>query len=191
MGAEARLQEPGDRRPCESSRHPGEQSEWNLNDGGQPVDGVGDEDPRQSPYIELPLGSDVEQAGAKSERNAKAKDLIESVRGLLSARGKVTYVERNNALLVFDTRANLLEVRSAVRELDGRTQEAVEGVLTAAPSFAQDPKFQYALGITCMNAGKGAEAEAAFKKAVELDPANPEPYFHLATIAVGAKTCFA
>ena len=76
---------------------------------------------------------------------------------------------------------------AAVRELDGRTQEAVDGVLAAAPSFAQDAKFQYALGIMCVNAGKSAEAEAAFKKAVELDPANPEPYFHLATIAVGAN----
>src|SRR2546428_11657176 len=32
---------------------------------------------------------------------------------------------------------------AAVRALDGRTQAAVEGVLAAAPSFAQDPKFQY------------------------------------------------
>ena len=76
---------------------------------------------------------------------------------------------------------------AAVREIDGRTQEAADGVIAAAPAFAQDAKFQYALGITCLNAGKSAEAEAALKKVVELDPANPEPYFHLATIAVGAN----
>jgi len=74
---------------------------------------------------------------------------------------------------------------AAVRELDGRSQEAAEGLLAAAANFPQDAKFQYALGITSMNAGKTAEAEAAFKKAAELDQANPEPLFHLATIAVG------
>ena len=74
---------------------------------------------------------------------------------------------------------------AAVRELDGRGQEAAEGLLAAAASFAQDARFQYALGLTCLNVGKAAEADAALKKAAELDPANPEPYFHLATIAVG------
>jgi Flp pilus assembly protein TadD len=74
---------------------------------------------------------------------------------------------------------------AAVRELDGRSQEAVEGLLAAAANFPQDAKFQYALGITSINAGKTAEGEAALKKAAELDPANPEPLFHLATIAVG------
>jgi Flp pilus assembly protein TadD len=74
---------------------------------------------------------------------------------------------------------------AAVREQDGRLSEAAEGLLAAAPNFPQDAKFQYALGITSINAGKTAEGEAAFKKAAELDPANPEPLFHLATIAVG------
>lgn len=74
---------------------------------------------------------------------------------------------------------------AAVRELDMRSPEAAEGLLAAAPVFEQDARFQYALGITCTNAGKAAEAEAAFQKAAVLDPANPEPVFQLATIAVG------
>jgi Tfp pilus assembly protein PilF len=74
---------------------------------------------------------------------------------------------------------------AAVRELDGRMQEAADGLLAAAASFPQDAKLQYALGIASINAGKTAEGEAALKKAAELDPANPEPLFHLATIAVG------
>jgi cytochrome c-type biogenesis protein CcmH/NrfG len=41
--------------------------------------------------------------------------------------------------------------------------------------------------MTAMNSGKSAEAEAAFQKATALDPANPEPIFQLATIAVGAN----
>ena len=56
-------------------------------------------------------------------RNAKAKDLEESIRGLLSSRGRLTVVERNNALLVFDTRANILEIRAAVKELDVETYQ--------------------------------------------------------------------
>jgi tetratricopeptide (TPR) repeat protein len=74
---------------------------------------------------------------------------------------------------------------SAVRELDGRLPEAAEGLIAAGPAFEQDAKFQYALGMTASNAGKNAEAEAAFKKATALDPANPEPLYQLATIAVG------
>ena len=74
---------------------------------------------------------------------------------------------------------------AAVRELDGRGKEAVEGILAAAPSFEQDGRFQYALGITCSNTGKTTEAEAAFRKAAALDPTNPEAIFELATIAVG------
>jgi tetratricopeptide (TPR) repeat protein len=74
---------------------------------------------------------------------------------------------------------------AAVRELDGRVDEAAAGLLAAAPAFEQDARFQYALGLTASNAGKSAESEAAFQKAAALDPANPEPLFYLATVAVG------
>jgi len=56
-------------------------------------------------------------------KNAKAKDLKEPVEKMLSTRGKVDVVERNNALLVFDTRANIREIRAAVRELDVETYQ--------------------------------------------------------------------
>ena len=56
-------------------------------------------------------------------KNAKAKDLEESVKGLLSPRGRINVVERNNALLVFDTRANINEIRSAVKDLDVETDQ--------------------------------------------------------------------
>lgn len=54
-------------------------------------------------------------------RNAKAKDLEESVKGLLSPRGRINVVERNNALLIFDTRQNIYEIRAAVKDLDIET----------------------------------------------------------------------
>ncbi|MDB5104300.1 MAG: type and secretion system protein [Fibrobacteres bacterium] len=56
-------------------------------------------------------------------KNAKAKDLEESIKGLLSQRGRVNVVERNNALLVFDTRANIREIRAAVKDLDIETYQ--------------------------------------------------------------------
>jgi type IV pilus secretin PilQ/predicted competence protein len=56
-------------------------------------------------------------------KNAKAKDLEESVKGLLSPRGRINVVERNNALLVFDTRANIHEIRAAVKDLDIETYQ--------------------------------------------------------------------
>ena len=85
------------------------------------------------------------------------------------------------------TKSDAFLALAAVRELDGRMQEAAEGVIGAAPGFAQDAKYQFAAGIMCLNAGKSAEAESLLKKAAELDPANPEPYFHLATLAVGSN----
>ncbi len=56
-------------------------------------------------------------------KNAKAKDLEESIKGLLSPRGRINVVERNNALLVFDTRANIIEIRAAVKDLDIETYQ--------------------------------------------------------------------
>ncbi len=56
-------------------------------------------------------------------KNAKAKDLEESVKGLLSPRGRINVVERNNALLIFDTRSNIHEIRAAVKDLDIETYQ--------------------------------------------------------------------
>jgi Flp pilus assembly protein TadD len=139
------------------------------------------------------------QAGRYDEAEPMLKEILVQFPGLAPAHYNLGYVyqkkkdwkaaeaEYQRVTELEPAKSDAFLALAAVRELDGRTQEAVDGVLAAAPSFAQDPKFQYALGIMCVNAGKSAEAQAAFKKAVELDPANPEPYFHLATIAVGAN----
>ena len=138
---------------------------------------------------------------AQAGRYDEAKTLLESVLArfpdLAPAHYNLAYVLQNKK----DWKAAEAEYRrvtelepaksdgfialAAVRELDGRLQEAAEGLVAAAAPFQGDAKFQYALGVTSMNAGKTAEAEAAFKRAAELDPASPEPLFHLATIAVG------
>jgi Flp pilus assembly protein TadD len=139
------------------------------------------------------------QAGRYDEAEPMLKQILVQFPNLAPAHYNLGYVyqkkkdwkaaeaEYQRVTELEPTKSDAFLALAAVRELDGRTQEAAEGVLAAAASFQQDAKFQYALGITCMNAGKGAEAEAAFKKAAELDPTNPEPYFYLATIAVGSN----
>jgi Flp pilus assembly protein TadD len=98
---------------------------------------------------------------------------------------KAAETEFQRATELEPTKSDAFIALAAVREMDGRAREAAEALQAAAPAFLQDPKFQFALGITNTNAGMTAEAEAAFKKASELDPANPEPFFYLAAIAVG------
>ena len=67
----------------------------------------------------------------------------------------------------------------------GKTQEAADLMLQAAPGFEQDAKFQFLLGTTCLNGGKNKEGADALRKALALDPTNVEAHFHLGTIAVG------
>jgi Flp pilus assembly protein TadD len=55
---------------------------------------------------------------------------------------------------------------------------------TASPNFAQDGKFQFALGVMAANAGQDAEALAAFTRAAELDPGNVESQYYLGTLTV-------
>jgi Flp pilus assembly protein TadD len=139
------------------------------------------------------------QAGRYDEAEPMLKEILVQFPNLAPAHFNLGYVyqkkkdwkaaeaEYQRVTELEPTKSDAFLALAAVRELDGRTQEAAEGVLAAASNFPQDAKFQYALGIMCVNAGKSAEAQAAFKKTVELDPANPEPYFHLATIAVGSN----
>jgi len=74
---------------------------------------------------------------------------------------------------------------AALLTTDGKAQEAADLLLKVAPSFEQDANFQFILGTNCVNAGKSKEAQAAFRKTLELNPANAAAHFHLGTIAVG------
>ncbi len=73
----------------------------------------------------------------------------------------------------------------AIYASGGKTHEAADLMIQAAPSFEQDAKFQFVVGTACVNAGKSQEAAAAFRKVADLDPSNREAHFHLATLAVG------
>jgi len=66
-----------------------------------------------------------------------------------------------------------------------RYDDAFKLLEGAAPQFPQDGVMQFALGAAGFNVSKNEEAEAAFLKAVELNPGNVEPYFYLGSIQVG------
>ena len=137
------------------------------------------------------------RAGRFDEAEPALKDVLARFPDLANAHYNLAYVyqmkknwkgaetEYLRVTELEPTKPDAFIALAAVRELDGRGPEAVEGILAAATAFEQDGRFQYALGVTCANTGKAAEAEAAFRKAMALDPSNPEPIFELATIAVG------
>jgi len=55
--------------------------------------------------------------------NAKAEEMKNSVQTLLSARGKITVVERNNALIIFDTPEIIAQIRKTIQDLDIETNQ--------------------------------------------------------------------
>jgi tetratricopeptide (TPR) repeat protein len=141
------------------------------------------------------------RAGRYDDAEAELKELLASHPDVGSAHYNLGYVYRMKqdwkAAEAEYLRVTELEPHrtdafislAAVRELDGRSVEAAEGLLAAAPAFPDDARLQYAVGITAVNAGRSAEAEAAFRRVLELDPANAEARYQLGTILVGqAKT---
>ena len=142
-------------------------------------------------------GVEAVKAGRMDEAEALFKEVIEKFPDLGGAHYNLGYVYQTKKdwksaeaeyLRVTELqpgRSDAFIALAAARELDGRSPEAVTGLIQAAPSFPEDARFLYALGITCLNAGRSAEGSEALKKVLALDPANPEPFFHLATLAVG------
>lgn len=55
--------------------------------------------------------------------HAPATELKTSLENLLSTRGKITVVEHNNALIVYDTDENISQIRKMVQELDVETPQ--------------------------------------------------------------------
>jgi type II secretory pathway component HofQ len=55
--------------------------------------------------------------------NAKADEMKNAIASLLSIRGKITVVERNNALIIYDTDNNIAQIRKTIRELDVETDQ--------------------------------------------------------------------
>jgi type IV pilus secretin PilQ/predicted competence protein len=55
--------------------------------------------------------------------NVNAGEMSKSIQSLLSARGKITVVDRNNALIIFDTEQYISQIKKTIRELDVETDQ--------------------------------------------------------------------
>jgi type IV pilus secretin PilQ/predicted competence protein len=56
-------------------------------------------------------------------KNVPAAEMKTSIMSLLSERGKVTVVERNNALIIFDGEDNINQIKKTINELDVETDQ--------------------------------------------------------------------
>jgi Tfp pilus assembly protein PilF len=68
-----------------------------------------------------------------------------------------------------------------VYQISGQAEKAQAMLAQISAAGGQDANVLYSTGIVHLNAGRAAEAAAAFKKAVEIDPKLADAYFHLAT----------
>jgi tetratricopeptide (TPR) repeat protein len=140
---------------------------------------------------------DAARAGRYDEAEAGLKAVLSKFPEVASAHYNLGYVYRMKQdwkaaeaeyLRVTElepSKSDAFIALAAVREADGRADEAAEALLAAAPAFAGDARFQYALGVTSINSGRSADAEAALRKALELDPANADAHYQLGTVLVG------
>jgi len=71
-----------------------------------------------------------------------------------------------------------------VRVYNDSGQQDKAMVLLTQAGGESDPKIQFNLGVTHLNAQRLDEAEAAFKKVESLEPTNAEVHYHLGTIAL-------
>jgi|WetSurMetagenome_2_1015567.scaffolds.fasta_scaffold00072_25 type IV pilus secretin PilQ/predicted competence protein len=55
--------------------------------------------------------------------NVSAQEMNNSITALLSPRGKITVVERNNAIIIFDTQQNIDQIKKTIQELDVETDQ--------------------------------------------------------------------
>jgi type II secretory pathway component HofQ len=55
--------------------------------------------------------------------NAKAEEMRAAIQSLLSARGKITVVDRNNALIIYDTDLNIAQIKRTIQDLDVETDQ--------------------------------------------------------------------
>lgn len=139
------------------------------------------------------------QAGQTAEAEAQFKAVVAELPNLAEAHYNIGYLamQRNapaEAEAAFRKTIELqpasTEARIALARLlvaQGKGEDALALLKEKADDHAQDGRYQYALGATAFDLGKNAEAEPAFLKAVELDPANAESLFFLGSIALGSN----
>jgi tetratricopeptide (TPR) repeat protein len=137
------------------------------------------------------------RTGRLDESAALFKQVLETAPDLAAARYNLGYVysrqknwpaaeaEFKRVIELEPQRSDTYAALAAVYAATGRTAEAVELLSSAAPRFETDAGFQFTAGVAYLNAGESARAEAALKKAVELDASKVEAHYYLGTLAVG------
>jgi Flp pilus assembly protein TadD len=71
-----------------------------------------------------------------------------------------------------------------VYQLTGQKEKAAEAMAKAQAAGGTDANVQFSTGVLHINNGRYEEAQAAFKKTIEIDPSFAEAYYHLGTIAL-------
>jgi Flp pilus assembly protein TadD len=137
-------------------------------------------------------------AGRLDESEALFKEVLAAAPDLAGAHYNLGYVykekkdwtaaeaEFRRVIELQPERSDAYAALAVVYEKSGRRDEAVKLLSEASSRFEQDAAFQFTLGVVCLNAGESGLAEAAFKKARDLDPSRVEANYYLGTIAVGA-----
>jgi Flp pilus assembly protein TadD len=135
------------------------------------------------------------QAGRYDEAERLYKDILAKAPGLAVVHFNLGYVYRQKkdfaaaeeqyrrAVELEPDRSDGYLALANVHELKGDHDRALQILEEAAPRFENDARFQLALGVKRRDMGRPGAREA-IEKARALDPAGPEPYYHLGTIAL-------
>lgn len=109
---------------------------------------------------------------------AHAKDVLPTVKRLLSTRGEVMSDERTNALIIQDIPSVIPEVDRLLTQLDRKTQEVeIEArVVAATRTFARDIGVQFGFGTGSSSWAIGGVQAVGNSPIVANNPANPN-YF--------------
>ena len=85
-------------------------------------------------------------------------------------------------LQMFPEDKNIYLSASSIYIRTGENEKAANILNAALIKWASDPTFQRYLGVSYMNEGKEVEAEAAFKKAIELNPEYMDAFIDLGNL---------
>jgi predicted Zn-dependent protease len=139
---------------------------------------------------------DALRAGQHDDAEAQFRALVAELPGLAEAHHNLGYLysRRGDAAAAEAAFRKAIELQPATSDsylalatLLGqgkRADEALALLQGAAGSFGADARFQFALGAAAFNIGRSEEAEAAFLKAIELDPGQIEAAFFLGSLAL-------
>ena len=134
---------------------------------------------------------DLTNAGKLDEAEAAYKDLLTKAPSIPEIHYNLAYVyvakkdwanaeaSYKKALELKPDYSDALTSLARMYQDSGQQEKAME--IMSQGSASSDPKAQFNLGVMLMNQNKDEEALAAFKKSVELDPANAEAYFFIGT----------